>query len=132
MSESPYKTLEARFRRLALLGDASGLLAWDRATMMPRGGADVRTEQLTELGLIRHELITDPALTDLLSAAEDGSDALDAWQRANLAAMRRNWRHANAVPASLYEAFDARGAGLRNGLARGATRERLRRVAAVA
>ncbi len=104
MPAPAYEALEARFRRLALLGDASGLLAWDRATIMPKGGADVRTEQLTELGLIRHELITDRALADLLDEAEDGSDTLDAWQRANLSAMRRSWRHANAVPAALYEA----------------------------
>ena len=84
-----YQALEARFRRLALLGDASGMLAWDRAAIMPRGGADVRAEQLTELGLIQHELITDPALAELLEEAETNAAALDDWQRANLAAMRR-------------------------------------------
>ncbi len=110
MSQAPeaiqnaYQALETRFRRLALLGDASGMLAWDRAAIMPRGGAEVRAEQLTELGLIRHELITDSKLADLLDAADSGPDTLDDWQRANLRAMRRKWRHANAVPADLHEA----------------------------
>ena len=99
-----YKALEARFRRLALLGDASGMLAWDRAAIMPRGGADVRAEQLTELGLIQHEMITDPGLAELLANAEQAATGLDEWQKANLAAMRRHWRHANAVPADLHEA----------------------------
>ena len=101
---SAYSALESRYRRLALIGDASGMLAWDRAAIMPRGGAEVRAEQLTELGLIRHELITDPALADFLDQAEAAAGSLDAWQRANLAAMRRKWRHANAVPAALHEA----------------------------
>lgn len=110
MSQAPeaagnaYQALEARFRRLSLIGDASGLLAWDRAAIMPRGGAEVRAEQLTELGLIRHEMITDPALLDLLGEAEASVDRLDDWQRANLSAMRRKWRHANAVPSDLHEA----------------------------
>lgn len=99
-----YQALETRFRRLALLGDASGLLAWDRAAIMPSGGAEVRAEQLTELGLIQHELITDSALADLLDKADSNAAGLDDWQRANLSAMRRNWRHANAVPADLHEA----------------------------
>lgn len=104
MPDPAYQDLEKRFRRLSLLGDASGLLAWDRAALMPRGGAAVRTEQLTELGLIRHELITDPALADLLADAERAANEIDDWQQANLRAMRRKWRHANAVPSTLHEA----------------------------
>ena len=104
-----YQDLEGRFRRLALIGDASGFLAWDRAAIMPRGGADTRAEQLTELGLIRHEMMTDPALGQALDVAETAKDGLDAWQTANLGAMRRKWRHANAVPAALYEALSRAG-----------------------
>jgi carboxypeptidase Taq len=97
-----YVALEARFRRLSLLGEASRLLEWDRAALMPRGGAQARIEQLTELALIRHEMMCDPALAELLDGAE--AEALDAWQSANLAAMRGRWRHATAVPADLHEA----------------------------
>ena len=102
MTPEAYGALEARFRRLSLLGEASRLLEWDRAALMPRGGAQARIEQLTELALIRHEMICDPALAELLDGAEN--EALDAWQSANLAAMRRRWRHATAVPADLHEA----------------------------
>ena len=104
-----YQDLERRFRRLALIGDASGFLAWDRAAIMPKGGAESRAEQLTELGLIRHEIMTDATLGEALDAAEAGNDALDPWQRANLVAMRRKWRHANAVPAALHEALSRAG-----------------------
>ena len=36
---SAYKTLESRFRRLAALGEAAGMLNWDASTLMPDGGA---------------------------------------------------------------------------------------------
>ena len=99
-----YKGLERRFRRLSLLGEASRLLEWDRATLMPRGGAEARAEQVTELALIRHAALIDPETAALLDETEAGAAALGPWQGANLAAMRRRWRHAVAVPAALHEA----------------------------
>ena len=56
---SAYGALEARFRRLGLLGGAAAMLHWDWATMMPPGGAEPRAAQLAELALIRHETLTD-------------------------------------------------------------------------
>lgn len=104
MSLSPYKSLEARFARLGALQDATAMLQWDTATLMPAGGAAARAEQLATLRLVCHELLTDPALADLLAAAE-AEPALDPWQRANLAEMRRLTVHATAVPADLVEAL---------------------------
>ena len=48
-----------------------------------------------------HALLTDPALPAWLDAAEQ--EALDPWQSANLREMRRDWRHAAAVPSALVE-----------------------------
>ena len=104
---SAYAALEARFRRLGLLSGAAAMLHWDWATMMPPGGAEARAAQLAELALIRHETLSDARLADLLDEAEAGADAangaLDGWQRANLAAMRRCRREAR--PASDFSAF---------------------------
>ena len=102
---SAYGALEARFRRLGLLGGAAGILHWDWATMMPPGGAEPRAAQLAELALIRHELLTDARVCDLLDEAETEADSLDDWQRANLARMRRRWRQAAALPADLVQAL---------------------------
>ena len=102
---SAYAALEARFRRLGLLGGAAGILHWDWATMMPPGGAEPRAAQLAELALIRHELLTDARVRDLLDEAEAAADAFDDWQRANLARMRRRWRQAAALPADLVQAL---------------------------
>jgi carboxypeptidase Taq len=108
-SEGAYRDLERRFRRLSLLNEARGLLGWDWATMMPEASAESRAETMAELGLIAHDMMTDPPLADLLAAAEDAAVTLDHWQRANLSEMRRLWRHANAVPARLVEALSRAG-----------------------
>ena len=44
--------------------------------MMPEASAESRAETLAELGLIAHDMMTDPALSDQLDAAEDAMDAL--------------------------------------------------------
>jgi carboxypeptidase Taq len=111
MTANPaYHELERRFRRMANLDGAASVLHWDWATMMPAGGADARAEQLAELSLIRHELLTDARLDDLLAEAEADNRNLDDWQRANLREMRHHQRHAAGVPPDLVEALSKAGA----------------------
>ena len=83
-----YAELEQRFRRWSALRDAAGMLHWDMAAMMPEGGHGARAEQLAALGVVGHQMLSDPRNGDLLkdAAAKDG---LGDWQRANLAEMRR-------------------------------------------
>jgi len=77
---------------------------------MPAGGAAARAEQLAALKLVMHEALADPALPDLLDEA-DGENDLDAWQRANVAEMRRDVAHATAVPADLVAALSRASTG---------------------
>ncbi len=104
-----YTELEDRFRSLEALKEAAGVLHWDLATMMPRGGAEARGEQLAALDVACHERITAPELAGLLAAAEEeaegDADTLGPWQRANLREMRRAWRHATALDAELVAAL---------------------------
>ena len=100
-----YQQLEDRFRRLAALGEAEGVLHWDSSTLMPKGGASARGEQLAALAVTRHELLTSDGVADLLGAAEAEAQGLNDWQAANLGHMRRRWRHATALPADLVEAL---------------------------
>ncbi|MFP6743858.1 MAG: carboxypeptidase M32 [Alphaproteobacteria bacterium] len=105
-NRAAYSELEARFRRHGVLQSAAGVLGWDSQTMMPSGGADNRAEQSAALAVVCHELITDPAVGDLLDDAEAHEAAvLDGWQAANLAEMRRRWVHANALDGALVEAL---------------------------
>ena len=105
---SAYNELENRFRRMAALGEAAGMLHWDMSVLMPSGGVEARTEQLTALKLTTHEMKTAPDLADLLDAAEAETVSGD-WQKANLTEMRRSWVHANAVDADLVEAMTRAG-----------------------
>lgn len=100
---SAYPELRRRFERHYLLQSSANLLDWDSQTVMPDGGGDLRAAQMGTLRLLAHEAISGPDMADLLAAA-DASPPEDAWERANLAAMRRAWVHAAAVPADLVEA----------------------------
>ena len=46
--------LKARFARIAVLGEAAGMLHWDAATMMPPGGGASRGEQRATLAGLSH------------------------------------------------------------------------------
>lgn len=100
-----YAELEHRFARLDALKGALAMLGWDREVMMPAAAGDARAEQLAVLGQVCHERIADPELADLLAAAEQERGNLDGWQAANLAHMRRIWRHETALDARLVEAL---------------------------
>lgn len=104
MQERAYAALEQRFARITALGDAEAILHWDLATMMPKGGAAARADQLAVLKSLRHGLLTAPEVTAQLAAAAN-DDGLDAWQRANVDEMRRAHAHATALPAPLVEAL---------------------------
>ena len=105
MSARPYRALERRFKGLSDLRGAIAVLHWDAAAMMPPGGGGARAEQLAALELVCHELLADAQVGDLLDQAEAEADRLDEWQRANLEAMRRLWRHSTAVDRDLVEAL---------------------------
>jgi carboxypeptidase Taq len=100
-----YESLEQRFRRWSALRDASGVLQWDLAAMMPEGGYNARGEQLAALGVVSHELLTEPKTGELLDAATAQTTGLDTWQRANLHEMRRAHIHATALSSDLVEAL---------------------------
>lgn len=104
MPESAYTLLERQFRRAAALGETSAVLNWDRAVMMPKGGASARAEQLAELHALRREILARPGTDALLGAAE-ADRGLDPWQRANVAEMRRTWAHATALSERLVMAL---------------------------
>jgi len=93
-----YQDIEKRFRRLGALQEAAGLLQWDTATLMPEGGAGARAEQSATLALVCHEILTDPAIGDLLDGAERQND-LDALAACQICARcGGGWLHATAVP----------------------------------
>lgn len=101
--KSAYEDLEHRFQRMAVFGEAMSVLHWDMAVMMPPGGAKPRSEQLAAMRVMHHSMMVDPAIGDLLDAAE--AMPLTDWQEANVREMRREYIHATAVPSDLVEAL---------------------------
>ena len=105
VATAAYAGLEQRFRRLSALSEASGMLHWDMATVMPDGGRPPRAEQLAALGVVCHEILTSAETGVLLDQAEAETATLTGWQRANLAEMRRSHTHATALDSDLVEAM---------------------------
>ena len=100
-----YDRLTTRFTRIATLGEASSILGWDAATMMPPGGGTARGDQLAVLAGLSHSLLSAPELGDDLAAAEAAAgDARDPWHAANLRLMRKAFIRATAMPRDLVEA----------------------------
>jgi len=102
---TPYERLEARFAELHQIGHAQAMLYWDEAVMMPPGGGQARGEALAALAAFAHRTLTAPEVGEALDAAEADAAALNAWQQANLRAMRRLHTRAVAVPESLVHAM---------------------------
>lgn len=100
---TPYRLLAQRFDRHYLLRSSADVLEWDAQAMMPHGGGELRAAQLGTLRMLAHEVIATPDMEGRLAEAE-ASPPEDAWERANLASMRRAWVHTAAVPSDLVEA----------------------------
>jgi len=99
-----YERLEEAFRRRALIEETIGVLHWDMSVVMPPRGARARADQIADLRVLSHEMLTHPRIAGDLAAAEAEAEALGPWQSANLREMRRIWLHADAVPANLVAA----------------------------
>ena len=94
-----YAALHQRFQRVGDLNHALAMLAWDEAAVMPAGGGAARAEALATLKGMAHELTAAPETGELIESA--AAEDLDAWQAANVACIRREWRRATAVPGAL-------------------------------
>jgi carboxypeptidase Taq len=96
-----YDRLSTRFTRIATIGEASSILGWDAATMMPSGGGASRGDQLAVLAGMAHSLLTAPVVGEDLADADAETDA---WRAANLRLMRHAYTRATAMPPDLVEA----------------------------
>ncbi len=97
-----YDEIVSLHREVALLGTSSALLAWDQETFMPKGGGDVRADQLALLARLQHERATDPRLAEWLAACrEDALLAADPDRAANVREWQRDFDRATRLPAAL-------------------------------
>lgn len=101
---SAYQKLEEKFSRISTFSDVLGILHWDGATMMPRGAGVFRGEQLSELSALRHQMVTEAEIVDLIAEAKQEQLSLTDWQRANLRAMDTTVTLSRLLPEELVKA----------------------------
>ena len=92
-----YQKLMAFQRETEALGQVAGRLGWDQETMMPRGAAEQRSEEMAAMEGVLHARRTDPRLAEWLAEAEPA----DAVAAAQLRQIRRSYDRSVKVPAAL-------------------------------
>lgn len=100
-SAGAYDALMAHQRQTFALGQVAGRLGWDQETMMPRGAAEQRSEEMAAMESVLHARRTDPRVAEWLAAIDEGT--LDAVGRAQLRHIRRGFDRARKLPADLAE-----------------------------
>ncbi|MEM8632173.1 MAG: carboxypeptidase M32 [Pseudomonadota bacterium] len=96
---SAYQSLMSHVRETTALASVAGRLMWDQETMMPRGAADQRAEEVAALDSVLHARRTDPRIGDWLAATE--GEALDTVGMAQVREVRRSFERMSKVPADL-------------------------------
>ena len=97
-----YVNLAHRLRETATLGSVGELLAWDQETMMPRGAARFRAEELAVVSSLVHQKATDAVVGDLIASCEaDRVLVADPAIAANLREIRRDYDRALKLPSEL-------------------------------
>lgn len=94
---SAYDDLMAFQRETEALAQVAGRLGWDQETVMPRGAAEQRAEEMAAMEGVLHARRTDPRIADWLGQAR----AADEVAAAQLRLIRRSYQRATKVPARL-------------------------------
>lgn len=92
-----YDDLLAFTRDTIALGEIAGRLGWDQETVMPRGAADQRGEEMAAIESVLHARRTDPRVGEWLEVAE----APDEVGAAQLREIRRVYDRTMKIPAAL-------------------------------
>lgn len=96
---SVYDDLLAFQRETEALAQIAGRLGWDQETMMPRGAAAQRGEEMGAIEGVLHSRRVDPRIGGWLGAIN--GDTLDDVARANIRHISRSYERNSKVPADL-------------------------------
>jgi carboxypeptidase Taq len=101
--EERFAKLREELAQIDDLGRAARVLGWDQQTMMPRGGAAARADQLATLERIAHERFTSPEIGALLEELRPYEESLDpeSTEASLIRVARRDYEKAVRVPPSL-------------------------------
>jgi len=96
-TNTAYEDLMAYQRQTEAIALVAERLGWDQETMMPRGAAEQRSEEMAAMEGVLHARRTDARIADWLDRAE----APDAEAEAQLRAIRRSYGRMTRVPSDL-------------------------------
>lgn len=94
-----FDDLMAFTRETEALGQVAGRLGWDQETMMPRGAAPQRGEEMAALTSVLHGRRMDPRVGEWLAGIDVAS--LDDVGRAQVREIKRSFERATKVPGEL-------------------------------
>ncbi len=100
---SDFDDLKAFQRDTIALGEISGRLGWDQETMMPRGAAAQRGEEMAALETVLHARRTDPKIGDWLAAIP--TEGLSQADLSYLDHVQKSYTRNTKVPAALAAAL---------------------------
>ena len=103
MSLEAYSKLKKIFSQTSISSDIEGILHWDMSTMMPVNARKQRSDQLAFMATLKHKLISDAGVDDLIREVEEGS--LEPQDQANFKEMKREHLFLSALPSTLIESL---------------------------
>jgi len=92
-----YFELEKQIAQTTHLKNIISLAHWDVATMLAKGSAASRQQEIATVASVLHKMITTKEVGNLISAALHEESILDEWQKANLNAIKKVYDEANCI-----------------------------------
>ena len=105
-TSTEYDQLIKHMKDTALLGSTLGLLGWDQEVMMPKKGIEFRSNQISVMARMYHEMATDQKVGDWLSACEEDRDVIGeptSVSATNIRELRHSYDRATKLPTELVE-----------------------------
>jgi carboxypeptidase Taq len=99
--DDAYARFEEKVERIGNLSHVQRQLNWDQEVVMPEGGTPARSQQLSTVSALSHELLTDDEMADLLDELEAAD--LNDERAAVVREVRRKHDRATSVPTDLVQ-----------------------------
>ena len=101
--ESAYKQLLIKCKDMILLSNATGIIHWDMETYMPPKAVEQRSEELSLLSRIHHQMATDPEIGRLLNIIQNSTivNSFDQVKKRNLQLIEKSYNEQSALPEKL-------------------------------
>lgn len=105
-SKAPhYNALEKKLTQVKHLEHIIALTHWDMATMLAKGSAVSRQQEIATVHTILHNLLTDKEVGKLIEDASPEAPILNAWQQANLNLIKKAYEEAICITPDMQQAY---------------------------